>query len=265
MMKRARNTAPCVGLNSVPCGRAKTTDPHLRTKSQKQPFTLIELLVVITVIAILVSLLMPALSKTREKALAIACTANLKQMAVGITMYPLDDNGYAIPADLQGSIDSWINYIAAEHQMPARSFQCPALSQKDGFNPYGGNGDRYTKVQCANYIMNAIHVKSWGSACLPHALPEDKVSGWSNGTTDAVHSSSLIQPSQKIVIIDAWQGIGLGDARGIISFDETDHGLTGGKRDVGIHHQDGFNVLFGDGHTEHRITTESESWAAARP
>jgi len=236
-----------------------------KLQNKKLSFTLIELLVVITIIAILASLLMPALAKAREKAYSMVCIGNLKQVAVGITMYPMDNNGFAIPADLQGSIDSWVNYVAAEYQLPAASFQCPGLPKKESFNPYGGNGKRYNKVQSANYIMNAIHTDSWGSACLPSSLPDSEVSGWSNGTTEAVRSTDLIQPTSKIVIIDAWQGIGLGDARGIISFDETDHGLTGGKRDVGIHHQDGFNVLFGDGHTEHRITTESESWAAARP
>ena len=71
-------------------------------KSGKQCFTLIELLIVIAIIAILAAMLMPALSKARDKARTTQCVGNLRQIAATSLIYTSDYDGWMITVNANG-------------------------------------------------------------------------------------------------------------------------------------------------------------------
>ncbi len=83
---------------------------------KNKAFTLVELLVVISIIALLLSVLMPSLSKARDQARAVVCLTNLKQWGLVWNLYTNSNNDRFIEGRFHGNQVSWLYALEKYYQ-----------------------------------------------------------------------------------------------------------------------------------------------------
>jgi len=172
---------------------------HL-TSTKKSAFTLIELLVVIAIIAILAAILFPVFAQAREKARAITCVSNMKQIGLAIIQYQQDYDEYLNPANYQvpggsGTVEfRWYQIV----------------------NPYIKNGTVIQTGPNAGHLNGAggvWHCPSFPSAqdanygLADHIFPGPGLPTYTHGELDSptLNSAALSTPGDTIMCLEKGQ------------------------------------------------------------
>ena len=95
-------------------------------------FTLIELLIVISIIAILMSILLPSLNLVREKARGISCLSNLKQNGIATTNYMDSYDGYILQWASWENIYAWTDFVYAFPDEQSKGLGHPSRRKATG-------------------------------------------------------------------------------------------------------------------------------------
>ncbi|MCC6579425.1 MAG: type II secretion system protein [Phycisphaeraceae bacterium] len=154
-------------------------------------FTLIELLVVISIVALLISILLPALAKAREKTRTTACLVNLKQLGSTLTMYSYDFKGAFTLNDMTYSyyyggnaysltILAYSRYLAGSTDLNNTLLWCPEWEGPKTF------------LGCYNQKPF-----SWGAAF--YGL---NTSGYSSQPSKMMRMDEILVPAKNIAVAD---------------------------------------------------------------
>jgi len=219
----------------------------MKTKSTGSPkvknFTLIELLVVIAIIAILAGMLLPALSKAREKARQSDCASKMKQIGAAFAVYQNDYDGYYMPLNYNTPNDrnalNWAWVLKSNKYLPSpKIFMCPSATMMTDPLTFGPN----SCIELPNSPSRYQYISIGYNA--DNGFGQTYISGVAQPLTPW-KNNRVKKPSTKIMLGDTWRYQGT-LSRALINGNNT---LTAGTDTIhDVHINKSANVAWGDGH-----------------